>query len=148
MAEFEYDAQAISKLIDNLSKANLYNDENERKLVDVGSSEVLESIQTEMGRSSFDISKFRSKIKKSSKAKRDKNGNMSVTISPQGNYTGNGKPRRLAAILFVLNYGRRKQYGEITGDYFWTNGVRKGQTRAEEAMREEVEKIYHERGLI
>ena len=147
MAEFEYDPNAISNLIDNLNKADLFNDENENRLINIGANEVADSIKNAMGQSQFDIAKFKNKVKVSNKVKKDKNGYAYATISPQGNYTGSGKPRRLAAILFVLNYGRKKEYGEIIGDYFWTNGVKRGQKSAEEAMREEVNKIYHERGL-
>lgn len=147
MAEFEYDPNAISNLIDNLAKADLFNAENENRLITTGANEVANSVKNAIGQSQFNISKFRNKIKVSNKVKKDKSGYSYVTISPSGNYSENGRPRRIAEILFVLNYGRKKEHGEITGDYFWTNGVKKGQKRAEEAMREEVNKIYHERGL-
>lgn len=147
MAEFDFDPKIISDLIESMKKADLFDEENQSRLLDMGADVVIDNIKAEMRQSGFNITKFEDKIKKT-KVKKDKSGNLYVTITPRGNYTGNGKTRRVATILFVLNYGRRKKYGEIQGGYFWTNGAKKGEKEAYEAMTNEVEKIYRERGLI
>ena len=73
MAEFEYDPNAINNLIDNLTKADLFNEENENRLISTGANEVADSIRNAMGQSQFDIAKFKNKVKVSGKVKKDKN---------------------------------------------------------------------------
>ena len=68
---------------------------------------------------------------------------MTVTVKGK-NLTG----ARNATILFVLNYGRSKKYGEIIGDYFWTKGTRKSEKEIQKRLEEIAKEKLKERGLI
>ena len=53
-----------------------------------------------------------------------------------------------ATVLFVLNYGRAKEYGQITGTYFWTKGVRTAQKRVNAELERILTQKLKERGLL
>ena len=55
---------------------------------------------------------------------------------------------RRATVLFVLNYGRAKEYGQITGTYFWTKGVRNAQKRVNAELEKILTQKLKERGLL
>ena len=50
-------------------------------------------------------------------------------------------------MLFVLNYGRSAEYGEIDGTYFWTKGVRSAQKRVNAELEKILTQKLKERGL-
>lgn len=141
MANISYDG--MNELMNAVMKdMNVFDDEAQEELLNAGADVTIDEVKSEMSRSKFDIEKFGNKIKKS-KMKKDKNGVHYMTVSPSGTEHG----QRIATILFVLNYGRSKKYGEITGGHFWTKAVKKSQTKAMQKFEETLKKILEERGL-
>ena len=74
-----------------------------------------------------------------------KNGDPYITITAVGK---NEHGTRRATVLFVLNYGRAKGYGQITGTYFWTKGVRNAQKRVNAELEKILTQKLKERGLL
>lgn len=110
----------------DLQRADLWTDDNLSELLDAAADEIKENVVSNIKSSRFRIAAFAKKVTKKSNAHpmRDKNGNPYTNITVSGK---DGKGTSIGTILFVLNYGRQKKYGQITGDYFWTRGVQTSQ---------------------
>lgn len=141
MAELEFNS--IDQLIKGMQSLDLYDDETQDEVLNAEADVLVSEIQNSMSTSKFDLSKIARNVKKS-KVKKTK-GNRSVTVTVRGK---NERGERNATVAFVLNYGRRKEFGEIVGEYFWTSAVKKSENPMLSAAEEVVIKKIKERGLI
>ena len=133
----------MDDLIRALEKNDLFSDETQAEMLNAGADIIADSISKEMMKSRFTIQHLISKIKKS-KIKRSKNGDPKISVTVKGK---NAFGTRNALILFVLNYGRAKKYGEIIGEYFWTRGSRNCDKAIEKALTEIAEDKLKKEGL-
>ena len=133
------------ELMATLQKASAFDDETQQELLYAAGDIIVEELQKMVKASGFQTEAYASSVKYRKTIKRDKNGDPYISITAVGK---NEHGTRRATVLFVLNYGRAKEYGQITGTYFWTKGVRNAQKR----VNAELEKIFtqklKERGLL
>ena len=113
-------------------------------MLNEGANIIMSNISDEMIRSHFTIGHLTSKLTKT-KIKKNKYGEPQMSVTVKGK---NLNGIRNATVLFVLNYGRSKKYGEIVGDYFWTKGVRKSEKEIQKRLEEITKEKLKERGLI
>lgn len=139
----EFDCSSIDQLIKEMQSLDLYDEETQDEVLNAEADVLVSEIQKSMSTSKFDLSKIARNVKKS-KAKKTK-GNRSVTVTVRGK---NERGERNATVAFVLNYGRRKEFGEIVGEYFWTSAVKKAENPMLSAAEEVVIKKIKERGLF
>ena len=55
---------------------------------------------------------------------------------------------RYGTVAFVLNYGRKEEYGHITGSHFWNRAIEKTESEMEKHMEEVFARKLREKGLI
>nr|DAG68774.1 MAG TPA: hypothetical protein [Caudoviricetes sp.] len=136
--------EGLDKLVLALQKADIFDEQTQKQMLYESANIAMDNIADEMIRSNFNIGHLTNRLQKT-KIKKNKYGEPVISITAKGhNLTGD----RNAAILFVLNYGRSKQYGEITGGYFWTKGVKKSEKEIQKRLEEITKEKLKERGLI
>ena len=140
MAQFDFN---VSDLIQALQKADLFDADSQSRLLDVGAKALIDQIDAETRRSSYNLRWISPKLK-AGKIKKNKNGEYYVTVTVNGT---NIRGQRLATIAFVFNYGRQKEYGEIKGQYFWTRAVKQTEKILPQIYEREVTNILQERGI-
>ena len=140
MAEFE--CSSIDQLIKEMQSLDLYDADTQEDVLNAEADVLIEEIQKGMNASQFDLSKIARQVQKS---KVTKSTVRSVTVTVRGK---NERGERNATVAFVLNYGRRKEFGEIVGEYFWTSAVKKAENPMLSAAEEVVIKKIKERGLF
>jgi hypothetical protein len=133
------------ELIATLQKANAFDDETQQELLYAAGDIIVEELQKMVKASGFQTEAYASSVKYRKTIKQDKNGDPYITITAVGK---NEHGTRRAAVLFVLNYGRAKEYGQITGTYFWTKGVRSAQKRVNAELEKILTQKLKERGLL
>lgn len=133
------------ELIATLQKANAFDDETQQELLYAAGDIIVEELQKMVKASGFQTEAYASSVKYRKTIKQDKNGDLYITITAVGK---NEHGTRRAAVLFVLNYGRAKEYGQITGTYFWTKGVRSAQKRVNAELEKILTQKLKERGLL
>lgn len=145
MAGFEVDLSGINDLTKFLDANGLFSEEIQSEMLSAGADHVQSCIKSQASQSPHQMSRIVSKLSKSKKIKKDKNGNyyMSVTISGK-----NERGERNATVAFVLNYGRSKKFGKIDGSYFWTRGAKRAKDTILPVYENVVNKELKERGLI
>ena len=141
MADITFDG--MDDAIRALDAAGNLTDELVSEMLQAGADVVTHEIRDGISRSRYKISHYASSVKPSKKLKR-KRGDSYVTITASGN---NSEGRRRAEVLFVLNYGRREQYGRIEPGYFWTLATQRAQDPAAKAMEEVLSDHYKKEGL-
>lgn len=136
--------EGMDELILTLQKADIFDEDTQKEMLNAGADIIISNISDEMIRSHFTIGHLTNKLTKT-KIKKNKYGEPQMTVTVKGkNLTG----ARNATILFVLNYGRSKKYGEIIGDYFWTKGTKKSEKEIQNRLEEIAKEKLKERGLI
>ena len=133
------------ELMATLQKANAFDDEMQQELLYAAGDIIVEELQKMVKMSGFRTEAYASSVKYRKSIKRDKNGDPYITITAVGK---NEHGERRATVLFVLNYGRAKEYGQITGTYFWTKGVRTAQKRVNAELERILTQKLKERGLL
>lgn len=133
------------ELIATLQKANAFDDETQQELLYAAGDIIVEELQKMVKASGFQTEAYASSVKYRKTIKRDKNGDPYISITAVGK---NEHGTRRATVLFVLNYGRAKEYGQITGTYFWTKGVRNAQKRVNAELEKILTQKLKERGLL
>lgn len=133
------------ELIATLQKANAFDDETQQELLYAAGDIIVEELQKMVRSSGFRTEGYASSVKYRKTIKQDKNGDPYITITAVGK---NEHGTRRATVLFVLNYGRAKEYGQITGTYFWTKGVRNAQKRVNAELEKILTQKLKERGLL
>ena len=133
------------ELMATLQKANAFDDETQQELLYAAGDIIVEELQNAVRASGFRTEAYAGSIKYKKTIKRDKNGDPYISITAVGK---NEHGTRRATVLFVLNYGRAKEYGQITGTYFWTKGVRTAQKRVNAALERILTQKLKERGLL
>ena len=133
------------ELIATLQKANAFDDETQKELLYAAGDIIVEELQNAVRASGFHTEAYAGSIKYKKTIKRDKNGDPYISITAVGK---NEHGTRRATVLFVLNYGRAKEYGQITGTYFWTKGVRNAQKRVNAELEKILTQKLKERGLL
>ena len=133
------------ELIATLQKANAFDDETQQELLYAAGDIIVEELQKMVKASGFQTEAYASSVKYRKTIKQDKNGDPYITITAVGK---NEHGTRRATVLFVLNYGRAKEYGQIAGTYFWTKGVRNAQKRVNAELEKILTQKLKERGLL
>ena len=133
------------ELMATLQKANIFDDEMQQELLYAAGDIIVEELQKMVKTSGFHTEAYASSVKYRKTIKRDKNGDPYITITAVGK---NEHGERRATVLFVLNYGRAKEYGQITGTYFWTKGVHSAQKRVNAELEKILTQKLKERGLL
>lgn len=143
MAEFSFDG--IDDLIKSMQKADLFDEETQTDLLQAGTEQFREIVREEVTRSPYNLKFVSNKLTKQKKAKKDKDGNYYMTVSVSGK---NERGERNATVAFVLNYGRREEYGKIAGSYFWTRAARRSNNSVLAVYEKIITEKLQERGLI
>ena len=133
------------ELMATLQKADVFDDEMQQELLYAAGDIIVEELQKMVKASGFRTEAYASSVKYRKTIKRDKNGDPYISITAVGK---NEHGTRRATVLFVLNYGRAKVYGQITGTYFWTKGVRNAQKRVNAELEKILTQKLKERGLL
>ena len=133
------------ELMATLQKASAFDDETQQELLYAAGNIIVEELQKMVKASGFRTEAYASGVKYRKTIKQDKNGDPYITITAVGK---NEHGTRRATVLFVLNYGRAKGYGQITGTYFWTKGVRNAQKRVNAELEKIIAQKLKERGLL
>lgn len=133
------------ELMATLQKASAFDDETQQELLYAAGDIIVEELQKMVKASGFRTEAYESSVKYRKTIKRDKNGDPYISITAVGK---NEHGTRRATVLFVLNYGRAKEYGQITGTYFWTKGVRNAQKRVNAELEKILTQKLKERGLL
>ena len=133
------------EIMATLQKANVFDDEMQQELLYAAGDIIVEELQKMVKASGFRTEAYASSVKYRKTIKRDKNGDPYISITAVGK---NEHGTRRATVLFVLNYGRAKEYGQITGTYFWTKGVRNAQKRVNAELEKILTQKLKERGLL
>lgn len=137
--------EGLDQMIANLQRADLFSEDTQREMLDAAGEIMKDCICREIAKSNFQITQLQRNVSVSSKIKRNKNGDPYISVSVKGK---NKEGERYATILFVLNYGRAKKYGQITGGYFWTKGVVAAQAQVQKKLEEIVKQKLNEGGLL
>ncbi len=144
MASFDVETGSMDEFVSFLQSQGLFSEEMQEKLLIAGSDQLQAEIRIQANRAPHRLQRISSKLSRSEKIKKDKNGNYyMVTVSGK-----NEKGERNATVAFVLNYGRSKQFGKISGSYFWTKAVNKTERTILPTYERIVSKELSERGLI
>ena len=133
------------ELMATFQKASAFDDETQQELLYAAGDIIVEELQKMVKASGFRTEAYESSVKYRKTIKRDKNGDPYISITAVGK---NEHGTRRATVLFVLNYGRAKEYGQITGTYFWTKGVRTAQKRVNAELERILTQKLKERGLL
>ena len=133
------------ELMATLQKASAFDDETQQELLYAAGDIIVEELQNAVRASGFRTEAYASSVKYRKSIKRDKSGDPYISITAVGK---NEHGTRRATVLFVLNYGRAKEYGQITGTYFWTKGVRNAQKRVNAELEKILTQKLKERGLL
>ena len=133
------------ELMATLQKANVFDEDMQQELLYAAGDIIVEELQKMVKASGFQTEAYASSVKYRKTIKRDKNGDPYISITAVGK---NEHGTRRATVLFVLNYGRAKEYGQITGTYFWTKGVRNAQKRVNAELKKILTQKLKERGLL
>lgn len=137
MAEFDVDFSSVDKLIQSLEELDLFDEDMQGKMLNAGADHLMDTIRKEAGSSGYRLSRISSKLSKSRKIKKDKDGNYYTSVTVSGK---NERGQRNATVAFVLNYGRSEKYGRIEGSYYWTRAVK----RTEQSLQRVYEDIVTE----
>ena len=133
------------ELMATLQKANVFDEDMQKELLYAAGDIIVEELQNAVRASGFRTEAYANSVKYRKTIKRDKNGDPYISITAVGN---NEHGTRRATVLFDLNYGRAKEYGQITGTYFWTKGVRTAQKRVNAELERILTQKLRERGLL
>lgn len=145
MASFDVEAGSMDEFVSFLQAQGLFSEDMQEKLLTAGAEQLQAEIRTQANRTPYRLQRINSKLSRSRKIKKDKNGNYYMTVTVSGK---NEKGERNATVAFVLNYGRSKQFGKISGSYFWTKAVNKTERTILPTYERIVNKELSERGLI
>ena len=143
MAKLSFSGTA--ELMATLQKASAFDDETQQELLYAAGDIIVEELQNAVRASGFRTEAYASSVKYRKTIKQDKNGDPYITITAVGK---NEHGTRRATVLFVLNYGRGAEYGEINGTYFWTKGDRSAQKRVNAELEKILTQKLKERGLL
>lgn len=144
MAEFDVDFSSIDNLIRSLEEMDLFDEDMQSKMLNAGADHLMDTIRKEAGSSGYRLSRISSKLIKSRKIKKDKNGNYFTSVTVTGK---NERGDRNATVAFVLNYGRSEKYGKIEGSYYWTRAVNRTEKSLQGVYEDIVTEELNERGL-
>ena len=135
----------VDELMAKLQKANVFDEDMQQELLYAAGDIIVEELKKMVKASRFQTEAYASSVKYRKTIKRDKNGDPYISITAVGK---NEHGTRRATVLFVLNYGRAKGDGQITGTYFWTKGVRNAQKRVNAELEKILTQKLKERGLL
>ena len=131
----------VDELMATLQKANVFDGDMQQELLYAAGDIIVEELQKMVKASGFQTEAYASSVKYRKTIKRDKNGDPYISITAVGK---NEHGTRRATVLFVLNYGRAKEYGQITG----TQGVSNAQKRVNAELEKILTQKLKERGLL
>ncbi len=135
----------LDEMVETLQDENLLDSATLKEIMYAAGDILVEELKRYTRESGFRLAGYSRGIRYQKKIKRDKYGDPYITVTVTGK---NERGQRRATVMFVLNYGRSKEYGEIVGSYFWTRGSK----AAEQDVAKEIETIINrklkERGLL
>lgn len=143
MAEFQTDG--LTEFIRQLEQDDLFNDEVAGEMLFSMADEMVDSVQKKMRSTRYDMARLSKKVGYTKKIKNEKNGGKSVTVSVKGK---NARGERNATVVFVLNYGRREEYGRLAPMHFWDSATQETIDKAQEIAENAATEYYKSKGLI
>lgn len=136
MANLTFDVQGASVGLGNLQLQDILTQENiEKMLYDMADIVVAELKKSMQNAGHVDTGETIRHIGYN-KSIKWKNGVPSVTVTVSGKRKDG---QRFATVAFVLNYGRKKEYGQITGSYFWNRAIEAAEPKAVARCNEIIE---------
>ena len=143
MAEFQTDG--LTEFIRQLEQDDLFNDEVAGEMLFSMADEMVDSVQKKMLSTRYNMTRLSKKVGYTKKIKSEKNGGKSVTVSVKGK---NARGERNATVVFVLNYGRREEYGRLAPMHFWDSATHETKEKAQEIAENAATEYYKSKGLI
>lgn len=143
MAEIETDG--LTEFIRQLETDGLFSDEVAEEMLFAMADNMVETAQQKMRSSRYKMDRLAKKVGYTKKVKEEKNGGKSVTVTVKGK---NKRGERNATVVFVLNYGRREQYGRIEPTHFWTKASKEAKEKSQEIAENAASEYYKSRGMI
>ena len=135
MAQMETDG--IEEAIRQLNKADLFTDENVKRMLTAGSEVMLTSVKSAFVESGHNnpgrqrrTGETLRHITKARVVRKDKNGVPYMIVTIHGT---DKRGQRYGTKGFVLNYGRRTG-GNIPADYYWSTAVHNTWQQANDKM--------------
>ena len=142
MARFEVTGDA-DQIINNLERLGLY-DEDTKKEVLTGCGEILVRKIKELFSSDWQTMETFQHVVLKPKIKVDKYGVPYVTVTVKGKRKDGV---RYAAVAFVLNYGRREEYGHILGSHYWNRAIELSESEMMQLIEEVATRKIQEADL-
>ena len=143
MAKFETDD--LAAFIRQLETDGLYNDEVAGEMLFSQASEMVSATRKKMHSTRYNMSRLSKKVGFTKKLTEEKNGGKSVTVTVKGK---NKRGERNATVVFVLNYGRREEYGRLAPMHFWNAAEQETKEKAQEIAENAATEYYKSRGMI
>lgn len=143
MANFYVDG--MTDMIAKLRQAPLTSKQDEEEILFAAGDILVAELRARTGQSNFKLEAYKDGIQYKPKIKYDKYGDPYITATIKGK---NARGQRKATVMFVLNYGRSKPYGAITGTYFWTKGSQDASRRIAKEIEAIINRKLQERGLL
>ena len=136
MASFDVSGD-LSEMVSNLEKLNLFDDATQKEVL-TGCGDILTRKIKELFTGDWETTETFRHVVCKPRIQRDRNGVPYVTVTVDGKRSDG---QRYGTIAFVLNYGRREEYGHIEGSHFWNRAVEV----TEKEMQQLIEEITNER---
>ena len=143
MAELEVDG--LAELVRQLESADLYSDECAGKMLRDMAEDFESNVGKNMRSTRYDIAHMIKEVGHKKKIKTDKDGSKYVTVSIKGK---NNHGERNATIVFVLNYGRQKEFGYIPPGHFWDAAAQQTSNNAQKIAENAANDYLKKKGLI
>ena len=142
MARFEVTSDA-TQLIRNLELLGLYDNDTQKEVL-TGCGEILVKKIKELFSSDWKTMETFQHVVLKPKINRDRNGVPYVTVTVKGTREDGV---RYATVAFVLNYGRREEYGHIAGSHYWNRAIEVTEEEMTQLIEEIVTRKIHEANL-
>ena len=134
MARFEV-SNDMMQVINDLNNLGLYDQDVEKEIL-VGCGDILVKKIKENFTGDWNTLDTFSHVICKPKIQRGSDGVPYVTVTVQG-VRPDGQ--RYGTVAFVLNYGRRSEFGEIVGSHFWNRAIE----QTEAAMKKHLEDVLN-----
>ncbi len=136
MANLTFDVQGASVGIGNLQLQDILTQENIERMLYGMADIVVEELRRAYRAAGHGDTGATERAIKYRKHIKWRNGIPSLTVTVSGKRKDG---QRYATVAFVLNYGRKKEYGQITGSYFWNRAIEAAEPRAVARCNEIIE---------
>ena len=143
MASFEV-SDDLNRLWKSLEELDLYDEATEEEIL-VGCGDILVKKIKELFTNDWKTLETFSHVTCKPKIQKGKDGVPYVTVTVTGTRADG---ERYGTVAFVLNYGRKEEYGHIEGSHFWNRAIEKTEAEMQQHMEEVINRKLREKGLI